>query len=139
MGIGPKTKCFYFVITSYDLCFAKMGVKKKLKDISIKVSIEMGEMKATVDFDPEEFFVKETKTIRPLEKDGSDLLGFHEILSARCEFMRQILDHFGKLPLDLSTKIKKLIELNDYWLLYYDEKDREHIIFYCDIENFLCH
>ena len=116
-----------------------MGVKKKLKDMSIKVSIEMGKMKATVDFDPKELFVEETKTIRPREKDGSDLLGFHEILSARCEFMRQILDHFGKLPLDLSTKIKKLIELKDYCLLYYDEKDRQDIILECNIERFILH
>ena len=43
MGIGPKTKCLHYAITGYDLRFAKMGVKKKLKDISIKVLIEMGE------------------------------------------------------------------------------------------------
>ena len=114
-----------------------MGVKKKLEDISIKVLIEMGEMKATVDFDPEELFVEETKTFRPPKKDESNPPGFYEIISARCEFMRQILYHFGELPLDLSTKIKKLIELNDYWLLYYEEKDREHILFDCDIEHIL--
>ena len=69
MGIGPKTKCLHFSLTGYDLRFAKMGVKKKLEDILIKVSIEIGEMKATVNFDPEELFVKETKTIWPPKKD----------------------------------------------------------------------
>ena len=114
-----------------------MGVKKKLEDVSIKVSIEMGEMKATVDFDPEELFLEETKTIWPPKKDKSNPPGFHQIISACCKFMQQILYHFGELLLDLSTKIKKFIELNDYWLLYYDEKDREHILFDCEIENFL--
>ena len=111
-------------MTGYDLRFAKMGVKKKLKDISIKVSIEMGTMKAMVDFDPEEIFVKETKTIRPQKKDESNPPRFYEIISACCKFMQQILCNFVELPLDLSTKIKKLIELNDYWLFYYDEKYR---------------
>ena len=93
-----------------------MGVKKKLEDVSIKVSIEMGEMKATVDFNPVELFVKETKTIWPPKKDESNPPRFYEIISACCKFMGHILYNFRELPLDLSTKIKKLIELNDYWL-----------------------
>ena len=111
MGIGPKTKCLHFSLTGYDLCFAKMGVKKKLEDISIKVSIEMRGMKAMVDFDPEELFAKETKTIQPPKKDESDPPGFYEIISDHCEFMRQILYHFGELPLDLSTKIRNRLNL----------------------------
>ena len=51
-GKGPKTKCLYFSITGYVLRFAQMGVKKKLADLSIKVSIEMRGMKVMVDFDP---------------------------------------------------------------------------------------
>ena len=50
--------------------------------------------------------------------------------------MRQILYHFGELPLDLSTKIKKLIELNDYWLFFYDDRNKEHL-FDLDGEHFL--
>ena len=43
MGKEPKTKRLYFSITGYDLRFAKMGVKKKLEDLSIEVLFEMGE------------------------------------------------------------------------------------------------
>ena len=65
-GKGPKNKRLYFSITGYDLRFAKMGVKKKLEELSIKVLIEMGEVKAYVEFDLEYFFIEATGTFWPL-------------------------------------------------------------------------
>ena len=60
MGIGPKTKCLHFATTGYDLRFAKMGVKKKIEELSIKGLVEMGDVCTNVEFDLDDFFIVAT-------------------------------------------------------------------------------
>ena len=81
MGIGPKTKCLHFATTGYDLRFAKMGVKKKIEELSIEVLIEMGDVHTYVEFDLEDFFIEATGTFRPLKKNDGDPPGFYDKIS----------------------------------------------------------
>ena len=96
-----------------------MGVKKKLEDLLIKVLIEMGGKKMTVSLNCEDFLIKATRTFRHPKQDDGDPPGFHDILSAPCEFMRQILDHPAEIPPDLLKKIKSMISTQTYFLLLY--------------------
>ena len=86
---GPKTKHLYFSIKGYDLRFAKMGVKKKIEELSIKVLFEMGDVHTYVEFDLEDFFIEATGTFWPLKKNDNDPPGFYNKISGRCELMQQ--------------------------------------------------
>ena len=118
MGIGPKTKCLYFAITGYDLRFAKMGVKKKIEELSIKVLIEMGDVHAYVKFDVEDFFIEATGTFHPWTKNDNDSPGFYNKISGRCERMRQSWSRYGDISPDLSAMIKDMIMSHRYHLLF---------------------
>ena len=89
MGIGPKTKCLHFATAGYDLRFAKMGAKKEIEELSIKVLIEMGDVKKYVEFDLEDFFIEATGTFWPWKRNDDDSPGFYDKISGRCERMWQ--------------------------------------------------
>ena len=109
MGIGPKTKCLYFAITGYDLRFAKMGVKKKIEELSIAVLIEMGDIHSYAEFDVEDFFIEATGTFQPWKKNDDDSPGFYDRLSGKCEWLWQHWSDDGDIPPDLSAMIKDMI------------------------------
>ena len=87
-----------------------MGIKKKLNDIAIKVTIRMWNKKMTVDFDAEIIFDEVTHTIHPPKKDDGNMSSFYEILLARYEITRQLGDLRGEIPSNLSMKIKSMIK-----------------------------
>ena len=55
----------------------KMGVKKKISDLAFSVTIEMGNKKATVEFDADVLCDEEKHTICPPKKDNGDPPGFY--------------------------------------------------------------
>ena len=69
----------------------KMGVKKKLEELSIEVLIEMGEVKTYVDFDLKFFFIEATVYFWPLKKNDGDPPGFYNKISGLCECLLQSL------------------------------------------------
>ena len=119
MVIGPKTKCLHFSLTGYDLRFAKMGVKKKIEELSIVVLIEMRDVHTYVEFDLEDFFILATGTFWPWKKNDDDSPGFYNKISGRCERMRQRWSRCGDIPPDLSAMIKDMIKSYQYHLIFF--------------------
>ena len=90
-----------------------------------------------VAINPEDLFIETKITIWPLNNHDGDPPGFHQILSAPCKFMRHILAHFGKIPPDLSKKIKNMIASQSYCLLFYNVNDVEELLCNDSIQLYL--
>ena len=74
-----------------------MGVKKKLSDLTVSMTIEMGNQKTSVEFEAETLFNEVKRSIQPAKKDDGDSPSFYENISVRCEYMRQHWERFDEI------------------------------------------